>query len=400
MAAQNQLMDLTGLLNQYGQDMLKEMNGILPGILDGTTVNRQIVGVSGLYNKALNDYILMRSDILEKHNIDASNIKSLDDFEAILAKIKAAEPAMSPIVNANTEGVIISRESGVFYEVFSNPVYYDMLGDSGNRLAAVFISNPDRVVNLYKSADYLKSIQRVRKWYQNGWVYRDAPISTDAAEDLVRANKGFSWITASEIGVEISKSSVTGYPITAIKVSSGPIATSNLNKFVWGVPSFSKEGAAAVKFLNLMYTRADISNLLAWGIEGRDYEIKPNGTAGYPAGINPSNVAFHTVDFANGNQFLTRVWEGNDPNLRELAKKENQEAVKSPLLGFAFDPTPIQNEISMITNVIAQYRPSLESGAVDPATELPKFLKAMDDSGAEKVIAEVQRQLNAWKAAK
>jgi putative aldouronate transport system substrate-binding protein len=69
-------------------------------------------------------------------------------------------------------------------------------------------------------------------------------------------------------------------------------------------------------------------------------------------------------------------------------------------LGFAFDPTPIQNEISAITNIITQYRPTLESGTVDPSSELPKFLKAMDDAGAEKVIIEIQRQLDAWKAAK
>jgi putative aldouronate transport system substrate-binding protein len=400
MAAQNQLMDITDLLNEYGQDMVREMNDVLPGMLEGTTVNKRIMGVTGFYNKVLNDYIFMRNDILEKHNIDVSGVKSLDDFEAILEKVRILEPTLAPIAQANADGVVLSMESGVFYDIFSKPKFFDTLGDSGTRLGVVFMDTPDKVVNMYKSEEYYNNLQRIRRWYQSGWVYKDAMISTANAEELARTGKVFSWITASEIGAEIAKTAGTGYPIKAIKMTSGPITTSSLRKFAWIIPSFSKEGISTVKFLNLMYTRADISNLLALGIEGRDYEIKPDGTAGYPAGINASNVAYHGVDFLAGNQFITRVWEGNDPNLRELAKRENQEAVKSPILGFAFDPTPIQNEISAITNIIAQYRPSLESGATDPVVELPKFLKALDDAGAEKVILEMQKQLDAWKQTK
>jgi putative aldouronate transport system substrate-binding protein len=400
MAAQNQLMDITDLLNEYAPEMVREMNNVLPGIFEGTTINKRIMGVSGFYNKVLSDYIIMRKDILEKHGIEVSGIKTLDDYEPVLEKIRRLEPTMAPVVQANNDGVILSMESGNFYDVFSDPVEFDLLGDTQNRLGVVFMRNPDEVVNFYKTEDYLKNLQRVHRWYNNGWIYKDAAISTsDRAEDLVKGNKGFSWITASELGVEAAKTGMTGYPITAIKMTSGLITTSSLRKVARIVPSFSKEGPAAIKFLNLMNTREDLSNLMAWGIEGRDWEVKSDGTAGFPAGINVSNVLFHNVDYFAGNQFLTRVWEGNDPRLRELAKAENQSAPKSPLLGFSFDPVPIQNEISAITNIIAQYRPALESGSVDPAVELPKFIKAMDAAGAEKVINEMQRQLNAWKAA-
>jgi putative aldouronate transport system substrate-binding protein len=173
-----------------------------------------------------------------------------------------------------------------------------------------------------------------------------------------------------------------------------------MRRFVWGVPSFSKEAEAAIKFLNLMYTDARVTDLLNWGIEGRDYVQRSDGPIGYPAGITAQTVPYHSSDFIWGNQFITKIWEGNPSNLSEMRVKENREALPSVLMGFSYDPTPVQNELSSITNVIAQYRPSLTSGTADPAVDLPRFLKALDDAGAEKVVAEIQKQLDAWWAAK
>jgi putative aldouronate transport system substrate-binding protein len=192
----------------------------------------------------------------------------------------------------------------------------------------------------------------------------------------------------------------TGYRIRAVKLDPGVITTSAMTKIFWGVSANSKEPEAAVRFLNLMYTNADIQNLLSWGIEDRDYEAKPDGTIGYPAGVTPSNVPYRSFDFNWGNQFIAKVWNGNPPDLREQARKVNMNAANSPLLGFSFDTSPIQNEIATLSNIISQYRPGLESGMADPAAKLPEFINALDSGGAEKFIAEVQRQLNAWKAGK
>lgn len=42
---------------------------------------------------------------------------------------------------------------------------------------------------------------------------------------------------------------------------------------LWVVPKTSTNPEAAMKFLELMYTDEDIINLLAIGIEGRDYVV-------------------------------------------------------------------------------------------------------------------------------
>jgi putative aldouronate transport system substrate-binding protein len=405
--AQNQLMDITDLLDKHGQDAIQAIDDILPGALEATKIKGRLFGVTGFYNKAYDPYFIYRNDIVEKHGIDMSRITSLAELEKLLVRIKSLEPGLAPLVTqgAPTVSSVITLSTGSFPEEFDNPaktVRFDMLGDLSLHLGVVFIDGTDssKVVNLYKSDFYRSFCDWSRKWYSAGIVYRDVLTNKEQGEEIIKSNRAFSMVVGSEIGVEGSKSAQTGYPIKAIKMSQGVISTADLRKFVWAVPSWSKEADATIKYLNLLCTDERITNLVAWGIEGRDYIVNPDGTVGYPPDLTAQTVPYHNVDFLCGNQFITRVWEGNPPDLRKIAIEENKSAVKSPLMGFSFDPTPVQNEYAAMSNVVAQYKPGLELGVVDPAKELPVFLKALDDAGAEKIIAEMQRQLDDWQKTK
>ena len=52
------------------------------------------------------------------------------------------------------------------------------------------------------------------------------------------------------------------------------------------------------------------------------------------------------------------------------------------------------NEITALDNICTRYQTGLECGSMDPAVELPNFLKALEDAGIDKVIAEKQAQLD------
>jgi putative aldouronate transport system substrate-binding protein len=400
MSAQRQLTDITDLLPKYAPELVKTVQELIPGFLEGTKSNGRLYSVSGFYNKVSSDYFLARADMLDKYKIDIYGLKTLDDVGKVLDVFAKNERNIVPVgTSSSSSGSnVLQFQGGAYNEDFTKPVFFDSLGDFGNRLAVVFLNNPDKVVNMYKTGDYQKYLERTRDWYQKGYVYKDALITNERPEILVKNNAVISWMVGAELGVETAKEELTGYKVRGVKMNPGLINTGAMTKFVWGVPSHSKEAESALKFLNLMYTNADICNLLSWGIEGRDYIIKPDGLLGYPVGITASSVPYHSSDIHWGNQFITKVWEGNPADMRAQARKENQEAMTSPLLGFSINTTPIQNEIMMITNVINQYRPGLESGQVDPAKGLPDFIRALDAAGAEKMVSEVQNQLNAWKA--
>ena len=49
--------------------------------------------------------------------------------------------------------------------------------------------------------------------------------------------------------------------------------------------------------------------------------------------------------------------------------------------------------------VIQQYLPGIACGSVDPETALPEFRQALKDAGYDDILAEKQKQLDAWLAA-
>ena len=94
-------------------------------------------------------------------------------------------------------------------------------------------------------------------------------------------------------------------PVTCVELSKRFMATRNGTQFTWVVPTTAKEAEAAVAFMSLLYTSPEINNLLAWGVEGRDYIIE-NGVARYPG--DTADVPYHSADFIIGNQFLVTPW--------------------------------------------------------------------------------------------
>ena len=74
----------------------------------------------------------------------------------------------------------------------------------------------------------------------------------------------------------------------------------------------------------------------------------------------------------------------------------NTNAEKSKALGFGFNTANVTNEITQLDNVCSKYQIGLECGALDPEVYLPEFNAALKENGLDTVIAEKQRQLDAF----
>ena len=150
--------------------------------------------------------------------------------------------------------------------------------------------------------------------------------------------------------------------------------------------------------LNELYTNPQLADLIIYGIEGVHYEITEDGFLDANAGSSPDT--YSTLNWLYPNQFASTVLVGNTADLWERTETFNNEAIKSPALGFAFDSTKIATELTSVTNVYEEYQKSLEYGFVDPEVGIPEMLEKMNNAGLAKIIAEKQAQLDAWAAAK
>ena len=162
------------------------------------------------------------------------------------------------------------------------------------------------------------------------------------------------------------------------------------------ISSTSEDPERAMMFINLLHTDKEINNLLNFGIEGTHYtrngEIisATDKTADYSPG---SAWMF-------GSQFLNYVWDTEDPEKWNKFKEFNQNAHVSPGLGFVFDSEPVKAEVGAMANVIKQYQKAVETGSVDVDKVLPEYLAALKAAGLDKVVAEKQKQFDAFLASK
>ncbi len=398
MVSQNQYMDISGLLEEYGQPILETAGSLM----DATTVGDAIYAVPTYRNLVTSAYIIMRTDVLEDLGLleKAQNMTSFTEYEEILEAVKSSEKwgYLAGVVNSDLDGLILPL-NGYYMGVdnFSDATTYDLLGDT-YKLISIDPNGSDDTVRLnYATEEYKAMVDKMREWYEKGYVYKDAANTDDSGEVLIKNNVGFSYITEGELGVETLKAAACGMPVTCVKVTTAPLSTTSCIKFAWAVPVTATEPEAAIEFMNLMYTDSRIENLLVWGIEGRDYQVT-DGVAGFMDGQDANTVAYQTADYMFGNQFLALPWTGQDADFRTEQKADMDAVTQSKYFGFSCDTSSIQNELSAVANVISEYCPSLDSG-VAPEGTYEEFIEKLESVNVQKIIDEYQSQLDEWLAA-
>ena len=65
-------------------------------------------------------------------------------------------------------------------------------------------------------------------------------------------------------------------------------------------------------------------------------------------------------------------------------------------MGFLMDISPVQNEVSACKQIFDTYKPDLLTGARDPKELVPVMNEELKAAGMDTIIAEAQKQVNAF----
>lgn len=283
----------------------------------------------------------------------------------------------------------------------SSPLTYFSTRDSlGDDMGVLLDNGKDlKVVNWFETEEYAAELKKMREWYKAGYISKDAVTVKESTSDIIKAGKGAGNLATLKPGFDTQESRLSGMPIVSYQMLPPVAKTSTVTSIMWGIAKNSENPEKAMQFLNLMYSDKDIVNLLDWGIEGKHYVKVKDNVIDYPEGVNAGNVGYSGMGWLFGNQFLSYIFNGDDEQLWEKMKQFNDGAIKSKALGFTFDSSPVKTEFAAVSNVLDQYQAALENGALDPDKTLPEFIGKLKDAGIDKIIAEKQKQLDAWAAA-
>lgn len=375
--AKGQLLPIDELVEEHGPTVKDTME---LAVFNATKVGGKSYGVPSVRDTAADMGFIARKDLMDKYGLNFDNIKTFAELEPIFQTIKENEPGVYPLVQrSQTRAIVDELVRG----------YIDTLGDTPGVL---IIDNQDlKVVNLYEQQMYKDALQLARKWYQAGYIMPDAATTQEGNNSLIKAGKGFGYFSNMKPGFEVQEKNVNNYEMTAVRITK-PISTSDAGTgFMMSIPKNTQDPDRAAQLLNLLYTDADIANLIANGIEGKHYVDAGNGLIKAPEG--GSNYVFN--QWQVGNNALAKVWEGSAPDIWEQTKEFNKSATFSKALGFSFDSSSVKTEVAAIANVNNQYKAGLESGTIDPA-KLDEFISKLKAAGLDKVLAEKQKQLDQW----
>jgi putative aldouronate transport system substrate-binding protein len=382
--ASGSLLPLDDLLEQYGQGIIEAVGRDYVYV---PRVDGKLYGIVTVDVFAKGTAYVMRQDLVDKYNIDVASIKNLDDVEKVLQTIKDNEPNIIPLAASKGQGPVTS-----YYG-------YDPLGD---RLGVLpNYDNNLQVVNLFETEEYAAQLEQVHRWFRAGYINKDASTTTQQPQDLVGAGAAFSYFIPYNHTSEANMENVTGMDLVIAEIVPPKSTTSDVLAGLWTIAQQSGNPERAMMLLNLMYTDAELVNLLVWGIEGKHYVKASENQATFPDGLDAQTVGYNlkVIDWIMGNSTLSYLTTSSDPNQHKNGDAFKARASRSKALGFLFNEDPVKNEGVALRNVIEQYQPALETGSVSPSEKLKEFNDKLKAAGLEKYIAEKQSQLDAWAAA-
>lgn len=313
-----QIVPITDYLDSYGSDMKSQISD---SDWKCVTFNGDIYGVPANKEKATGWGFAMNKEMADATGIDYSSIKTEEELEPLLEKVKEMYPDVYPIVSNNGSMSLMTDQD-------------DLGGDIGSLESAS--GDNTTVINYYGTDEYMNEMKLRYDWAQKGLLMPDASTSTENANSLIGAGKGFGRFTNTKPGIEKEMEKEVGKEVVVLEMVK-PYTTTTRVDIVWYVPHNSEKPERAVQVLNEIYTNPDLANLFINGLEGKHYEFvdKEKGIVNYPEGVNASNTGYTSLPWAWPNETISYIWEGLDSDIWDQIQEFNKDATVSPAKGFA-----------------------------------------------------------------
>jgi putative aldouronate transport system substrate-binding protein len=377
------------LFNQYGQGILSTLGDYI----DCARVGGVLYGApkENAFSSAL--MFLMRKDICDELGIDPETITDFATLTEALKTVKAAYPDMAMIANGTQGGYMDTVASDLLGT--EDPLGCLLLGEDATSLT---------VQNYYTSDTFKNLLSYTKQWSDLGFFMKDPLNAQDGSMAYISNNQAFgAFVSYSDEATAVSvQQKAIGQDIYVAQVMPTAFATtSNVTSMTWCIPSLSTHKEAATKFLNELYTNAELSNLVCNGIEGVHYVLTDEGNITYTEGID----AF-TTGWPSGmgtfwpNICITYPWSPDPADIYQNWLSSNDTCSKSPALGFTFDSSQVSDEVTACASIVDKYVPSLLLNVGDTDTLYEAFLAELDNAGIADIIAAKQAQLDTWAAAK
>lgn len=325
---------------------------------------------------------MFRKELVDEFGWDTTSVKKLADLEPMLADAKSK----------GLKYPFLTQKTALFYRWYIDSFDFFTADATANWVAVDRATNS--VVNVIQTPQYKEFCDLMAKWADAGYISEDDFTKTTTDTTTQSQDWAISYWTDLPVNVEANnryKQEVVMQPATQRWAHS----TSALGScYAVTANSTDEQAKACIDFLGLLYTDSKLADMYTFGIEGEDFTYDENGQV-----VQTSEKYNHSMWESASATVVTPV-AGEPANKAELYKEFNGGANTSCAAGFRYDKVPVEAQFTACQNVFEQYGFALENGgiaAADVDATLAAYQAALDEAGYQEVLAEFQKQYDAWK---
>lgn len=389
---------LDELIDKYGADLKA---AIPESLMQAATIEgkdgKGIYAVNGFKDTATQNTWDVNVTLLKELGYTLEDVKKLGfyGFGEIFAKAKEVKGdsfypfLIEPMVLERmvTNSIIIAGDAGSvnLLSLYLNPDDVSAEGIYGNQIQ-----------NKFATPEYKAFVEKVHEYYEAGYINPALAVAETSNDTRTNAQKTGDYLIGTQsyaYGYEFSADVLArGVEVSFVPCTDPYVDTTASQGAMMAINSASEHVEESFKFLALLNSDPYLMTLLNYGAEGTHYTLED----GLVVFNDEARASYSPWTNGMGNVTILPDTKAEGKGFREAFKEYYAGAKAIPSLGYVFDNSKVSNEMAALGNLAAQYALALDCGAVDPATELPAFLEALESAGMQAYLDEANTQLQAY----
>lgn len=396
-----------GAFLPLSEDMLKTYApktwaSVSPEHWDMTKLNGQIYfAPEDNYAQWTNHGFLYRGDWAKAAGLE-NGVNSWEELGKYFQYIKDTYPDVIPW-DANGSGSsysdqmfggwIASKTGGLNIEGMPVPLFFGKGKDDPYTLSRFYLEG-DELVNFAKT---------MKAWADAGYWREDVlnytgDVMQEMKEGLTGAHQHHTQTWRGERVNMNEKQPGSDIGFFWFGKESNTVVSLNITHGAMAIAAQSKNPERALMTYDLIRNDPTFYRLFNYGIEGQQYVMTEDGFRTRPASFTEQAVDGVDLNFWWGRNDDLEVRDARVdwPSYDALMKEYDAVKIDYPYGKLVFNREPISVELDNLSNVFRTYGPVICFGKDDnPETYVAEFRQALKDAGIEKVMTEVQAQIDA-----
>ena len=396
-------MPLNDLLDTYAP----ETKAAIPQyVWDGASVDGQIYGMPTYKDMSVDMGFTYNQTMAQELGVEEKILNSGytygKDLDALFYETKELRDAAHPEWAQNY--LVKHRADMHIYYHADTLISIATAAIDGSFLNDGELAEGKKVFNVYATNEYADGIKLITRWVTDNINPFDAQ-NADPEGAIFKSGSAigaFSWGT-----VVPNVKQYEAFDQWIIHPTHSFTYTGYIQAVMNAIASHSENPEKAMQALNLMFSDPVYSTMWRFGVEGTHWNrVEKDGVTRVDFTGTRNDVPnksdrpyYHWYHAELGNLFTCYLPIDLADNFYPELEKMNENAIASYYMGFVADSANVENEIAACAGVVAEYHDTLKYGMVPNVDEMiADFNEKLNANGAEKIIADVQAQADAWAA--